>query len=306
MTHPQETPLSGAALALRAERIDADSWFDQWQAAPAPVAQALKLTAARQGELRMVRSAVPFSHFNMVLTLGCPAPVDDAAFAAIESFYGGQPEVPHWILVNDHTQPPDLAQRLRERGYEPAGQWDRVVLQQAAPERWATFASGCEAVDGHNASEWAGFILACYGMPPIIGEWLRSLVGRPGWIHALRRQGGRPDGTIVMTRSLFHDAAGWAWLGIDAPVPGVMAPCFDDDQHLVATLLTAAAQRGARNFVSDIEQPSAGRDTEPYRRWAELGFEAVYRRDLFTRLPLPGARRQGHAQAGPSGRDATI
>ena len=277
------TDQSGPALAVRAERIDADSWFDQWSAAPGPVVQALRLAAAQHGELRMLRSAVPFSHFNMVLTLGCPAPADDAAFAAIERFYAEQPESPHWVLVNDHTVPPDLQQRLRERGYEPAGAWDRVVLQHATPARWAPFASGCELVSSNNASAWARFILACYGMPPIIGDWLAALVGRPGWIHALRREGGQPDAPIAMVRSLFHDGQGWAWLGIDAPVPGVMAPCFDDDQRLVATLVAEAARRGVHSLVSDIEQPAAARDTEAYGRWRALGFEAVYQRRLFSR-----------------------
>lgn len=284
MNNKEERGLSGPTLAVRAERIDADSWFDQWSAAPGHVMQALQLAAARHGELRMVRSAVPFSHFNMVLTLGCPGPTDDAAFAAIERFYAARAEGPHWVLVNDHTIPSDLPQRLRERGYEPAGQWDRVVLQQATPERWIPFASGCELVTGRNASEWARFILACYGMPPIIGDWLAALVDRPGWIHALRREGGCPDGPIAMTRSLFHDAEGWAWLGIDAPVPGVMAPCFEHDQRLVATLLTAATGLGAQHFVSDIEVPSPGRDTEAYRRWKALGFEPAYLRSLFTKV----------------------
>ncbi len=195
-----------------------------------------------------------------------------------------RPGVPHWIVLSDHTVRADLPQRLRERGYEPAGQWDRVVLQQATPGRWARFASGCELVNSSNAAEWARFILACYGMPPIIGDWLAALVGRRGSFHALRRERGRPDAPITMTRSLFHDAEGWAWLGIDAPVPGMMAPCFEDDQRLVATLLTAAADPGARHFVNDIEQPSPGRDTEVDRRWGELGFEPVYHRSLFMKM----------------------
>jgi hypothetical protein len=281
MIHTQKSTLSAQALAERAERIDTDSWFGQWSAAPAPVVKVLQLAAAQHGERRMLRSVVPFSHFNMVLTLGCPAPADEAAFAAIDAFYGHRPGVPHWILLNDHAVPSDLPQALRERGYEPAGQWERVVLQQAAPERWAPHASGCEPETRQNASEWARFILACYGMPPIIGEWLSALVDRPGWIHAVRREDGRTDVPVVMARSLFHDAEGWAWLGIDAPVPGLMAPCFEDDQRLVAALLTAAASRGARHFVSDIEQPSPGRASEAYRRWGELGFEPAYLRSLF-------------------------
>lgn len=295
MTFTRHPSLSGCALAMRAERIDADSWFDQWAAAPEHVVQALQLGAARHGELRMLRSAVPFSHFNMVLNLGCPALADESTFAAIDSFYRGRGGVPHWIVVNEFTEPADLPQRLQARGYAPAGEWDRVVLQGTAVQRWADLASGCELVSRETAPEWAGFIRACYGMPSLIGEWLMAEVGRPGWIHALRREGGRPDGPVVMTRSLFHDAEGWAWLGIDAPVPGVMAPCFDDDQRLVAALLAAAAARGAHSFVSDIEQPSPARDSEAYRRWGELGFETFYRRRLFMKAgaaaesPAPSA-----------------
>lgn len=62
-----------------------------------------------------------------------------------------------------------------------------------------------------------------------------------------------------------------------------MAPCFEDDQKVVATLLAAAAVRGARAFVSDIEAPSPSRDSEAYKRWGQLGFEAVYLRKLFSK-----------------------
>jgi hypothetical protein len=131
--------------------------------------------------------------------------------------------------------------------------------------------------------EWSGFLLECYRMPPLIGDWLKALVGRRGWTHAIKREGGRADGKVVMARSLYQDGEGWAWLGIDAPVPGVMAPCYEDDQKVVATLLADAAERGACAFVSDIEVPSATQDSEAYRRWGELGFSAVYRRELYVK-----------------------
>jgi hypothetical protein len=156
--------LSGHDLAVRAERIDADNWLDDFAAAPAHVAAALGLATRREGELVMVHSRIPFSHFNMVL-----------------------------------------------RGYTPDATWERVVLQRVPADRWTAHAQGCEIVT------------ECYGMPAPIGDWLRALVGRPGWTHAIRREGGRSDGPIVMARSLYCDEEGWAWLGIDAPVPGVTA-----------------------------------------------------------------------------------
>ncbi len=275
--------LSGHALAVRAERIDADNWIDDFSQAPPHVTKALGLQACREGELVMVRSHIPFNHFNMVMTLGCPAAVDDPTFEAIERFYSEGGVERHWIVLNDFSQPPGLAQQLVARGYEPAGAWERVVLQGVTDDEWAEHAQGCELVTPANAEEWSRFVMDCYRMPPLIGEWLRALAGSRGWLHAMRREGGHADGKVIMARSLYQDAEGWAWLGIDAPVPGVMAPCFEDDQKVVATLLAHAATRGARAFVSDIEVPCPTRDSEAYRRWGQLGFTAVYLRKLFSK-----------------------
>lgn len=277
------TLLADHALAMRAERIDADNWIDDFAAAPPHVAAVLGLTATRQGELAMVRSGIPFSHFNMVLTLGCPAAANREAFDAIDRFYAEGGGGRHWVLVNDHSRPHDLAHRLLARGYEPDGVWERVVCQSVPADRWASQAQGCELVTPANQADWSGFILRCYGMPPLIADWLHALVGRRGWTHAVRREGGRADGRVVMARSLYRDGEGWAWLGIDAPVPGVMAPCFDDDQRVTATLLADAAARGAQGFVSDIELPSPARDSEAYQRWGELGFAPVYLRKLYVK-----------------------
>lgn len=275
--------LSGRELAVRAERIDVDNWLSDYGLAPAQVAGALGMATVNRDELAMVRSRIPFCHFNMVMTLGCPARVDEEAFAAIERFYAEGGIEQHWVLVNDFSEPRDLERQLLDRGYELNMAWDRVILQGEARDRWAAHAVGCEIVTAENAGAWSGFLRECYGMPPLIEEWLRALVGAPGWMHVIRREGGQPGGKVVMARSLFQDPEGWAWLGIDAPVPGVMAPCFEDDQKVVATLLTLASARGARAFVSDIEVPTPSRDSEAYRRWGELGFGAEYLRKVYVK-----------------------
>jgi hypothetical protein len=288
MPSPDLYRLTAAALAERAEAVDAAGWLDQFAAAPPAVVAALGLASATPKGLAMVRSHVPFSHFNMVLDLGCGAVADEEAFRAIEGFYRAGKSARHWVVVNDHSQPRDLVQRLLARGYVADGAWQRVVAQAPRFDRCALLAQGCEWVDGMNVDEWSGFVMDCYGMPTPIGAWLRSLVGRRGWTHALCRRDGRADGPIAMARSCWHDAAGWAWLGIDAPVPGVMAPCFEDDQRLVAALVGRAAGEGARAFVSDIEVPHPAHDSEAYRRWGELGFEPVYLRHLFAKSGSTG------------------
>jgi hypothetical protein len=278
-----KTPHASYELAVRAERTDTLNWLDSFEAAPAPVRAALGLDSRRIGELAMLRSRVPFSHFNMVLTLGCPAAVDDAAFAAIDAFYAEAGCGRHWVVVNDHSRPSDLAERLIERGYRADGGWDRVLLQGPRADLWQAHGHDCERVDARNADEWAAFLLARYGMPPPVASWLRALVGRRGWHHALRREGGRPGAPVAMVRSLFVADDGWAWLGVDAPVPGVMAPCFDDDQQVTAALLKVAAAAGAHSFVSDIEMPALDRAGPGYRAWGALGFEARYLRRLLVK-----------------------
>jgi hypothetical protein len=62
-----------------------------------------------------------------------------------------------------------------------------------------------------------------------------------------------------------------------------MAPCFDEDQMVTATLLTAAAAAGAHTFVSDIEVPSPTREGPAYERWGELGFRPAYLRTLYSK-----------------------
>ena len=78
-------------------------------------------------------------------------------------------------------------------------------------------------------------------------------------------------------------AEGLGLLGIDAPVPGVMAPCFDDDLAVSAVLLDAAARLGARHAVTDIEAPSASREGPAYDCWRTLGFTPAYSRTVHRR-----------------------
>ncbi len=277
-------PLPPQALAVQAERADALNWLDQYAAAPPAVCSALRLATYDRDGLALLRSHIPFSHFNRVLTLGCPARVDEAAWAAVQAIHAGH-QGSHWVLVNEHRQPADLDQQLQRRGHQPDGAWDRVLLRGGRPDLGAPQATGCEMVTSANAQDWSSFSLRCYGLPPSIGEWRHALVGRRGWLHALRREAGRSGAPVVMLRSAFVTDDRWCWLGIDAPVPGVMAACFDDDQKVAATLLQAAALAAAHSFVTDIEAASAQRIGPACRGWAELGLPPACLRRLFRSSP---------------------
>ena len=269
--------LESRAVALRAEAADTRNWLDSFAAAPAEAAAACGLQTRDADGLVMTRSHIPFSHFNMVLTLGCPAAANDTAWGDIERFYEGGP---HWVLANDLSEPSDLPQLLGSRGYSAVDRWDRAICHETRTESWTQLADGAVLVDHTTASQWSEFVVATYGMPPVIGGWLRALVSSPGWVHAIRREGDRPDGAVVMARSAFVDGD-WAWLGVDAPIPGVMAPCHDDDLVVSAALLGECARRGATHFVTDIEATTDDSAGPGYDEWQRLGFHVGYRRTVF-------------------------
>lgn len=90
---------------------------------------------------------------------------------------------------------------------------------------------------------------------------------------------------MVAVRSLFVGADGMAWSGIDAPVPGIMAPSFALDALLGEAMVRDGIAAGAKLFVADIEAPHPDRDGPAYRNYARLGFKLAYFRSHYSYLP---------------------
>lgn len=290
-----------ARVAAAAELAESYNWLDDFSAAPSQVREGLGM-ANRWDEptsLALVKSDIPFFHFNMGMTfLGTEKTAKEVAQAldVVQDFFEG---VSHHVTVAygfldddtedavipevDKTNLKSLTTELEKRCYEPFLSFDRVILEKASGsvvEDWSNMISAdCELVTPETAHDWSDFIAATYHMPPPIAAWLRELVGRPGWRHAILRR----DGRVVMARSLYaHQPNGWAWLGIDAPVPGSMKPCYDDDKQVCARLLQAAVEEQlAHSFVSDIEAPNVERSGPDYDKWTALGFAVPYTRQVY-------------------------
>ena len=63
-----DVALTARDVAVLAESIDTRNWLDQHAAAPEAVRRGRMLDHHYADGLAMVSSAIPFSHFNMVLT----------------------------------------------------------------------------------------------------------------------------------------------------------------------------------------------------------------------------------------------
>jgi hypothetical protein len=275
-----QTDTPSPALATRIETAEVNAWVDMYAALPREFGNKLGFEIFVQNGVVMTRcKAIPFVHFNCVKNLGLGQTATEAQLDQALATYA-QKDVTQFSVVHEpNRRPASLAQWFSARGLSAKGSWDRIYR---AGSHAASFQAGnakdfvVEAVTPATAARWAGFIDATYGLPN--SPWLVQLVGRPGWHHYLLSRSGKD----VCARSMFINADGAAWFCIDAPVPGVMGPCFDDDARLCEEMVNDGQKRGATLFVADIEMPAADKSTPAYQNFAALGFKQAFLRQLYS------------------------
>jgi hypothetical protein len=266
-------------LAKRVETCEVNAWVDMYQALPAKFAEQFGFALFNQeGLVQTCCKAIPFVHFNCVKNLGLGHTATQAQLEQALAIYSEREVTAFSVLYEPHRLPSQLPQWLKARGLTVKGSWDRILRISSET---AAFQSGVEKdylvekVDLGTASRWAAFIDKTYGLPN--SPWLTQLVGRPGWQHYLLSRAGRD----VCARSMFMDKDGSAWFCIDAPVPGVMGPSFDDDARLCEVMVNDGLALGVNLFVADIEMPTPEKNSPAYANFAALGFKHGYLRELY-------------------------
>ena len=266
-------------LAAQIEACEAHAWADMYDAAPADFMEQFGLEFLQVQNVALTRcKRIPFIHFNCVKNLGMNGPATEALLDEILALYHAA-EVTHFAVYHiPHSRPPALPEWLHSRNLHPQGGWDRIYRDSRRLIDLDTSAQNefvVEKVTPTTAPEWSAFIDAIYGLPTT--PWLLSLVGRPGWHHYLLRRGTE----VAAVRSMHIDGAGFAWFGIDAPVPGLMAPSYDLDSQLCRAMVTEGLELGVKYFVADIEAPDTAMATPAYSEFEALGFKRPYFRSHY-------------------------
>jgi hypothetical protein len=265
------------------ERAEVAAWLDLYEAAPADFAARQGLSIASDGDLVWTTcTAIPFIHFNCVKNIGVDNPASEAQVDALLAHYRDAGIMRPWFYINLHTEPSRLRCWLEARGLQQQGGWERIYRDAtplAAETLFPVDDLLVEEVTHETASQWASFIDRKYRLPT--SPWLIALVGRKGWRHYMLQRGG----TVEAVRSLFIGADGAAWSGIDAPVPGIMAPSFNLDAMLGERVVRDGIAAGAKLFVADIEAPHPDRHGPAYRNYDRLGFRLSYSRSHYSYQP---------------------
>jgi hypothetical protein len=252
-----------------------------YAALPADFARRYALDILRVDNVVLTRCrTIPFIHFNCVMNLGMTALATEELIDRVSKLYDEAGVQSFAFFHIPHSQPASLPEWFEARNLHARGGWDRIYRGNS-PLPDAGGSPGeelrVEEVTQPTAPEWAAYICKVYGLPN--EPWLLALVGRLGWHHYMLRQ----EPNLVAVRSMYIHHDGIAWFGIDAPVPGLMAPTFDLDALLCYAMVRDGLARGVRYFVADIEAPSAEMNTPAYRHFGALGFKRPYFRGHYCR-----------------------
>lgn len=267
-------------FAAQIEACEVNAWLDMYAAAPADFVRQFQLEIFQVENVVLTRcKMIPFIHFNCVKNFGMMQPAREALLDEVLAIYA-EVGIRNFAFYHiPHSQPSTLPEWFKSRNLDRRGGWDRVyrdsaVLTDMVIKPQHGFA--VEKITQANASEWAAYIDSMYGLPTT--PWLLSLVERAGWHHYLLRQGAQ----IGAVRTMYVNAAGMAWLGIDAPVPGIMAPSYELDSRLCQAIVKDGLDLGVKYFVADIEAPDAAMSSPAYHHFEMLGFKRPYFRSHYS------------------------
>ncbi|HXE44465.1 MAG TPA: hypothetical protein VN635_04625 [Conexibacter sp.] len=292
---PMDTVPVDARTAAAIEAAEARAWADLYAAAPLAWAQAVGHGAREIGGALVLHwRATGRRYFSRAIGLGVTAPASEQALDAILACWEELGIDAFLVQSLPHCAPAEYERWLRVRGLEPFDAQDRIVRggqpASALPAAIGDRELAVERVEPASAGEWSDFLQRVYGLDT--GSWLPRLIGRPGWHQYVARE----DGAIVAARGMFIGSDGWAWLGMDGPVPGLMTQDYAPDAALCAVMVEDGLAHGARGFLTDVEAPSATQDTPAYGAFAALGFTRPYVRTHWTRV-VDGAHVQAATAA---------
>lgn len=239
------TPVDLNTVAV-IEAAEARAWADSYAAAPPEFAEAAGLGYSEVGGALALRwSASGRRYFSRTIGLGVVEPASAAAVDRILEGYADAGITMFLLQLLPHCRPTAYEGWLPDRGLEPFDAQDRVFRDARSVDPGSVPSSvrelAVERVDLQTADEWAEYLQRIYGLDT--GPWLPRLIGRPGWHQYVVREEGR----IVGARGMYIGPDGMAWLGMNAPVPGVMAQDYQPDAAICAFLVEDGARVPSRH-----------------------------------------------------------
>src|SRR5436190_8455369 len=232
------------------ERAELEAMRDWAAASPGGPVEA----AERGGAVALRSTAFPVRELNRVVGLYGPAALDELG----PLYAGGS----FWVALDpdagldDELQArgfvPDYAWQKFERGLEPVdARTDLRVVDAETPDDFGTaFAKG-------------------YGLPPALGDFARSVVGRRRW-HCFVAY----DGAVAVAAGALFESGDAGWLGAAATLPSHRGR--GAQSAILGARVERARERGLRVLVTETGVPRHGQPGASYRNILRSGFRPTY------------------------------
>lgn len=262
-----------------AEAVEAAACVDMYAAAPP--AQDLHVAHAG-GATLLVAPRIPATYFNRAIGLGDGAePAAAVDIGRIRAIYEHAGVADYWIHLTPAALPAALPGWLADAGFAVHARrsWAKFLRGPHAPPdaRTALLIRTAGAQDREAVAH-----IACtgFGMPPSLGPWFGSLVGRPGWQFFLACDDRLPVATgAVFVRG--HTA----WIGIGATLSAYRGRGAQG--ALLAARIRAAAAAGCTALVTETGEPVGDEHNPSLANIRRYGFIQVCSRLNFAAAPRP-------------------
>lgn len=271
MTAPAVTP----EILRRIEAAEHGAWLDLDRATPPDVRAALGIECVATGDGATFSVAkIDHIQFNRIAGLGLTQPVSGEALdRGIAHF--DRLGLKNWI-VHVTPQSHNLAALCAARGLirHPRA-WAKFVRDASPPAIVDTGLDireiGAEFADGFGQAAVKGF-----GMPSLVGNWLKSVVGRQNWHCFVAFDGDTPVGTGAL---YVKDRVGW--IGVGATLESHRGRRIQ--QALLAARIEAGRKAGCELFTTETGIPHDGEAGPSFKNIQRAGLQIAYERPNLTR-----------------------
>lgn len=262
-------------ILRRIETAEHEAWLDMDRAAPPDVRAALGMECLAAGDgAAFALAKIDHIQFNRIAGLGLAGNVAgetlDKGIAVFERL-----KLKNWIV---HVTPEshNLAKLCEERGLvRHPRTWAKFIRNASPPAHISTDLSIREI--GAEYSEAFGQIaIKGFGMPPFVGNWLKTVVGRPNWHCFLAFDGDTPVGAGAL---YVKDRVGW--IGVGATLESHRGR--KAQQAMLAARITKGIERGCEYFTTETGIPHEGEAGPSFKNIQRAGLKIAYERPNLTR-----------------------
>ncbi|MGD2115701.1 MAG: GNAT family N-acetyltransferase [Acidobacteriota bacterium] len=257
------------------EQIEIDAWSDFYRAAPAGLRSALGIEVATAEPVpAFLVPGVDVLALNRVLGLDPAGAVPPRLFETLIRRYRSAGVGRFFVQAPPEAATNGLGRALEASGLRPYNHWMKLSRNtETLPGPRADLE--IREIGLERAEDFGAIVVAAFGWPEALADWIAAVVGRPAWRHYLA-YAPTCDGPKPVATGALYARGSLAWLDFAATLPGHRGR--GAQTALLARRIRDAHAIGCRRLVLETGEDLPEHPMPSYRNARAAGFEIAYRR----------------------------